>query len=465
MVAAALGQESRNVQELEHMPVFRLLLKYFLPSFAGFLVFSLYNIVDRIFIGQGVGPLALAALSAVFPIMLLQMAFGMLVGIGGSVRASIALGKKDFEGAERLLGHAFLLMLCVGLGITTFGFLVKDHLLGLFGITAQTAQYAGEYLDVILVGSTFSVVGYSLNNFIRAEGNARIAMVSMFISAGINTILDPIFIFGFGWGVQGAAWATVVAQVSLAVWVLWHFRSTRSLFRLKWEMMGFDWGITWAIATVGFSSFAMQMAGAVVQSAYNVQLVKFGSDYAMSAIGIINSVSQLLIIACVALNQAGQPIYGYSQGAKNFRRMRECLGYSLVLATAIASLGFALVQLFPAPLVKLFEANDSELLRVGVHSMRIFFAAFPLVGFQVVVGGYFQSVGKAGKSAILALLRQLIFLLPFMLVLPHYLGLTGVWLSAPLSDACSAVVCAAFIWVEILKLNRKILSLPQPSTT
>ncbi len=438
------------------MPVLRLMRKYFMPSFVGFLVFSLYNIVDRIFIGQSEGALALAALSAVFPILLIQMAFGMLIGIGGSVRASIHLGRKEFDKAEKVLGHAFSLLLCVGLSISIFGFTVKESLLNLFGVTPTTFRYAEEYLNIILLSSTFSVVGYSLNNFIRAEGNARIAMVSMLVSAGLNIILDPIFIFGFGWGVRGAAMATLVSQFCLATWVLLHFTSSRSLFHLKRSQMGFSRQITWSIVTIGFSSFSLQLAASLVQASYNYQLVRYGSDVAMSAIGIMNSVAQLMVMSIVSINQAAQPILGFNTGAQNYVRVKETLRYGLFFSTLIAILGFVLVQLFPAQIVRIFDSHDQHLIDVGAHAMRIFFACFPVVGFQIVVGGYFQAVGMAGKSAILALLRQLFVLLPLMFTLPHYFGLTGVWLASPLSDFVAATVCFTFLMVELKKLNARV---------
>ncbi len=440
------------------MPILRLLRKYFMPAFVGFAVFSLYNVVDRIFIGQSEGASALAALTAVFPIMLIQMAFGMLVGIGGGVRASIHLGRKESDRAERVLGHALVLLLIVGASVSTFGFSVKDGLLRMFGVSETTYTYASDYLDIILFSSTFSVVGYSLNNFIRAEGNARIAMVSMLISAGLNIILDPIFIFGLGWGVKGAALATLISQFFLASWVILHFTSRRSLLRLRLSQMGFSREITWSIFTVGFSSCALQLAASFVQSTYNYQLVRYGSDVAMGAMGIINSVATLSVMSLIALNQAAQPIFGFNTGAKSYVRVRQTLVYCLFFSTLISVLAFALVELFPSYIIRAFDAKDDRLVEVGTSAMRLFYACFPVVGFQIVVGGYFQAVGMAGKSAILALLRQLLMLIPLILLLPLRFGLTGVWMASPLSDLASALVCLTFLLLEMRKLNAKVLA-------
>lgn len=454
-----MGRKSvleRNVSALQSMPVGRLLWKYYLPAFVGVTVGALYNIIDRMFIGQMVGPLALAGLSAIFPIMLIQMGFGMLLGIGGSVRTSMALGRKDYFSAERLLGHSFALMVVVGLFITLFGFLAKEPMLRLFGVSEQTYQYAGEYLDIILLGSPLSIVGYSLNNFIRSEGNARIAMQSLLLSAVVNVSLDALFIMVFGWGVAGAAWATFISLAVLAGWVLWHFRSRRSVMRLRWRHIGFSWSITWSIVTVGFSPFAMQIAASIVQSTYNVQLVRYGSDYAMSVIGIINSVAHLLVMAIVALNQSAQPIYGYAKGSEQWHRVRTCFHYCIVASLLIATAGFLLVQCMPGTIIRLFDAHDAELLAMGRKGMRIFFALFPLVGLQVVSAGYFQSVGKAGISALLSLLRQVIFLIPLLLLLPRWLALPGVWLATPISDAISGAICLYFVIRELRLLNRLV---------
>jgi len=447
---------SRNVQELAHMPISRLLWKFFPPAFAGVVVMSLYNIVDRIFIGQGVGSLALAGLSAVFPIMLLQNAFGLMLGIGGSVRASIALGEGNLAKAERVLGTDFLLMIVVGVTFSVVAFLLRDWMLGLFGITDVTFGYARSYLNIILLGSVFTIVGFSVNNFIRAEGNLRIAMTSMFISAGVNTVLDYLFIFPFGWGVAGAAWATVLSQVVLTVWVVAHFSSRRSVLKLRWAYVRFNWPITLSIITVGFSAFANQLAGSVMQSVYNVQLVTYGSDYAMSAIGIINSIAQLLGMSVVALNQSAQPIYGYNWGAMAFKRVRKCLMLCFVSGISIGIFGEVLVQLFPAAIIRMFDAKDVNLLHVGVQGLRIFFLLFPLASIQIVSAGYFQGVGKAGYAAIVALVRQVVFLIPLLLIIPRFYGLGGVWFSTPISDFCATILCLSLLYVEYRRLNEKI---------
>ncbi|WP_430820510.1 MATE family efflux transporter [Carboxylicivirga caseinilyticus] len=254
----------RNVRELESEKISKLLYKYFMPAFAGVIISSLYNIVDRIFIGQGVGSLALSGLSAIFPIMVIMVAFGMLIGVGAGVRVSFNLGKKDFDRAEKVLGNAFVLMVLVSLFITLIGFLIKHPLLTFFGVNDETYDYANDYLDIILSGTVFHIVGYSLNNLIRSEGSAKIAMFSMLIAAGLNIILDPIFIFWFDMGVKGAAYATVISQIVLCFWVLAHFRSERAVIRLHSRNFRIKRDIVWYIITIGFSPFAMQLASSLV---------------------------------------------------------------------------------------------------------------------------------------------------------------------------------------------------------
>ncbi len=448
-----MSRYNKNVKELEFESIPRLMWKYFLPAFASVIINSLYNIVDRIYIGQGVGALALSGLSAVFPIMIIIMAFGMLIGMGAGVRVSLNLGKKDFAKAEKVLGNAFVLMIIVSVFISIAGFMIERPLLGFFGIGAETFTYGDEYLRVILLGSVFSITGYSLNNIIRSEGNAKIAMISILIAAGLNIILDPIFIFWLKMGVRGAAIATVISQFVLFVWVLFYFNSSRSLVKFKLANFLLSRDIVWHIVTIGFAPFAMQMASSFVFGTYNIQLVKYGNDIAVGAMGIIMSVAMLLIMSVIAINMASQPITGFNYGAKNYKRVRKTLIIGLISATAISVFGFVVSQLFPSLIIKMFNNNDKELLETGTQGLRIFLFALPLVGFQIITGNYFQAIGKAGIAAFLSMMRQVIVLIPLLFLLPKYLGLTGIWLAGPVSDIISAVVVSIFLIREMRRLN------------
>ena len=445
-----------NVNALELASIPSLMWKYFLPAFAGVIINSLYNIVDRIFIGQGVSALALSGLSAVFPIMLIMMAFGMLIGMGAGVRISINLGKKDFARAEKVLGNAFTLIIVMAILLTITGFAIKDPMLRLFGAGDETVGYANDYLNIILFGSLFNMMGYSMNNLIRSEGNANIAMYSMLISAGLNIILDPIFIFVLDMGVKGAAWATVISQFVLMIWVIRHFRSKRSVIILRPSNFKPVGEIIIYIITIGFAPFSMQMAASLVQGTFNTQLVKFGGDLAVGAMGIINSVAMLIIMTIIAINMATQPIVGFNHGAKNFKRVKQTLMLGMKYASYISIGGFLLVEIFPGSIIKLFNSQSEELLSIGVNGLRIFLAALPIIGFQIVASNYFQSIGKAGISAFLSMLRQVIVLMPALFIIPHFWGLEGVWLASPVSDVVAAAIVSIFLRKELKRLNAAI---------
>lgn len=333
--------------ELGSEKISRLMWKYFLPAFVGVIMNATYNIVDRIFIGQGVGSIALSGLSVVFPIMLVVMAFGMLIGMGAGVQVSINMGRKDFSRAERVLGNAFFMMLTVGLLVTFLGFVIKGPMLRIFGATDETIQYAQDYLNIILAGVVFQMVGFGLNNIIRAEGNARIAMLSMLLSGGVNLVLDPIFIFVFDMGVKGAAYATVIAMMALDVWVLLHFFGKRAVIRLKIPNIKPDWKIIGLIISIGMAPFFMQLGASAVNALFMNQLIKHGGDLAVGALGIIASVSQLLVMSMVAINMASQPIVGFNFGARNFDRVKQTVRLGILAATGIGVFGWAIVMLFP----------------------------------------------------------------------------------------------------------------------
>lgn len=428
-------------------------MKYFVPAFIGVFVNSLYNIVDRIFIGQGVGAEALSGISVIFPVMLIMMGFGMLIGIGGGVLVSIHLGKREHQRAEQILGTSFVMMLVVSVLIMIIGFAIKGPMLRSFGATEETYGYANDYLNIILSGVVFQVVGFSLNNVIRSEGNARIAMYSMLLSAGTNMILDPIFIFGLGMGVKGAAWATVISMFVLTLWVLLHFRSKRSVVRLHREHLKVDWKILGEITAIGMAPFAMQIAGSVVQGLLNKRLIEFGGDLAVGAMGIINSVGTLVVMTIVAINMAAQPIIGFNYGARTPFRVKAALRYSLISASAIAVGSFLLIEAFPGTLVTLFNRDSEVLYELTVSGLRIYILAWPVIGFQIVAGHFFQSVGKARISMFLTLLRQVLVLLPLLAFMPGMFGLNGIWASFPVADTVSSLVVAVFLVREWRKLD------------
>lgn len=442
-----------KTKELAELNIARLMLKFFIPAFIGVFVNALYNIIDRIFIGQGVGSMALSGISVIFPVMLIVMGFGMLIGIGAGVLVSINMGKRDMDKAEKVLGSSLLLMLLISVVITIIGYSVKGPMLRSFGATAETIQYANDYLDIILAGVVFQVVGFSLNNIIRAEGNARIAMYSMLISAGTNLILDPIFIFGFGMGVKGAAYATVISMIVLTAWVLIHFLSSKSVVKLKAENIRFDSKILFEIMAIGMAPFVMQIANSFVQGLLNTKLIAFGGDLAVGAMGIVNSVATMIVMAIVAINMATQPIISFNYGAKSFSRVKDTLRIAMISATVISVLAFIMVETIPDSIVKLFNSTDPGLLGFGRDGLRLGMLALPFVGFQVVAGNFFQSMGKAKIAVLLTLLRQVIILIPLLFILPNHFGLNGIWISMPISDFCSAIIVVFFLVNQWKKLK------------
>lgn len=452
-----MEKHNKNIQELEGMHIKSLLWKYFLPAFTGVVVNALYNIVDRIFIGRGVDALALSGLSAVFPLMLIIFACGMLVAMGASVRISLNMGKHDFKRAEWVLGNAVTLSVAISILLTIFGYIYREPLLLMFGAGADSLPYALEYFEYILFANIFATIGFVLNNACRAEGNPKTAMYSLFLSAGTNVILDPIFIFGFDMGVKGAAIATVISQFVLCVWVVSHFFSKRSVLKLRLPNLKINTTIVYNIISIGFAPFSMQLAAGAVQAVLNNQLIKYGGELAVGAMGIINSIAQLLIMSIIAINMASQPIIGFNFGAGNFARVKETLLTCVKAATFISILGFLLTQLLPGSVVRLFNNDNQQLIDLGVNGLQKFMLALPLIGFQIITGNYYQATGRAGIAAFLSLLRQVIVLIPILYILPPLVGVNGVWLASPLADVISAGITAIFFYKALQNLNKRMI--------
>ncbi len=443
----------KNIEELGKANIGRLMLKYYIPAFVGVFLNALYNIVDRIFIGQGVGAEALSGISVVFPIMLIMMGFGMLIGIGTGVLVSINLGKKDIEMAEKTMGTGLALMVSVSVIVMLVTYILKEPILHSFGSTPETFQYANDYLNIILAGTVFMIVGFSLNNVIRSEGNARIAMISMIISSFTNVILDYIFIFWFDMGVKGAAYATIISMFVLMVWVLVHFRGKRSVIKLKSKNIRVDWKILTEIVAIGMAPFSMQIASSFVQGLLNKKLIAFGGDLAVGAMGIINSVLTLFIMAIVAINMASQPIIGFNFGAKSMQRVKEALRISLIAATIIAVGAFIVIETIPGLIVKLFNKDSQVLYDIAVNGIRLVILALPIVGFQVVASNFFQSVGKAKIAMFATLFRQVIMLIPLLFIFPVFLGINGIWIAFPVADSMSALAVSFLLIREWKKLS------------
>ncbi|WP_017415026.1 MATE family efflux transporter [Clostridium tunisiense] len=446
-----------RTMELGQGSVGKLLLKFSIPAIIGMIVNALYNIVDRIFIGQipgGVGELALSGVTVTFPMSTVIMAFGMLVGIGSAALISIRLGQQKKDEAEKILGNALMLVIIilVALAIITFPFL--DKLLVAFGASEKILPYAKEYIQIIIAGGVIQNIGFGLNAAIRSEGNPKIAMLTMLLGAITNTVLDPIFIFVFDMGVAGAAIATVIAQLASTIWVLYHFTKGKSTLKLRKENFKLDKEIIKSIFAIGMSPFFMQLAASLVGVISNNALLTHGGDFAIGAMGVISSVAMMCLMPVFGINQGSQPIIGYNYGAKNYKRVKKAWMLAVIAAVAITTTGFLVVELAAPSIIKIFNSN-ADLVAIGTHGIRIYLSMLPVIGFQVISTNYFQAVGKAKISMFLSLVRQVIVLIPLLLILPPIFGLNGVWISGPTSDAVASIITVFFVMRELKELKQQ----------
>ena len=427
--------------ELGTQSICKLLVKYAVPAIIAMTAASLYNMVDSIFIGQGVGALAISGLALTFPLMNLAAAFGSLVGIGASTLASVKLGQKDYDTAQRILGNVLILNIIIGFTFSVLALIFLDPILYFFGGSDQTVIYARDYMEVILYGNIITHIYLGLNAMLRSSGHPRKAMYATIATVVINAILDPIFIFVFEWGIRGAAIATIIAQTIALLWQiklfsnkneLLHFH--RGIFRLKKKIV-FD------SLAIGSSPFMMNLASCLIVILINQGLQKYGGDLAIGAFGIINRVVFVVVMIVLGLNQGMQPIAGYNYGARQYARVIHVLKYTVFGATIVTTVGFLLGMICPRQIVSIFT-TDKQLTAIATEGFRYVVMFFPIVGMQMVASNFFQSIGMPAKAIFLSLTRQLIFLLPLLLILPQLYGQTGIWLSMPISDLLASLLSA-----------------------
>jgi putative MATE family efflux protein len=431
----------------------RLLFRFSAPAVVGMLAQAMYNVVDRVFVGHALGTSGMAGIAVCLPYMLILLAFAMLIGFGAAALISIRLGQQRKDEAERVLGAALLLLALASLALTVCGWLFVDPLLQFFGASPQILPYARDYLQVIVLGTVFQMVGFGLNAPIRGEGNPRVAMLTILIGVVLNIVLAPVFIFGWGWGMRGAAAATVLAQATSAGWVLAHFLSGSSLLRFRARHLRLSWPVCREILTVGSPPCAMQLAASLINSLLNWQLRAYGDDLAISVMGIIYAVAMMIAMPIFGLNQGAQPIIGYNYGARKLGRVKETLQWAMLAATTVTVLGFTAVMLFPAAVIRLFNRHDPALVELGVRALRLSLMLLPVVGFQVISASYFQATGKPKQAMLLGLSRQVLVLIPAVLVLPRLRGLDGVWLAMPTADLVSTVLAGVLLSRELRRLN------------
>ncbi len=448
-----MSEDKSQVNELETESVGKLLWLYALPAIVGTMVTSTYSVIDRIFIGHGVGPLAISGLALTLPILILLQAVGMLIGAGSASRISIFLGQKNKEKAEKILGNALILtFIFSGITIILSMIYLKPMLLA-FGGSEATIPYAEQFLKIMIPGSILSTLTFGFNNMMRASGYPKKAMLTMIIGTISNIILAPIFIFGFNWGIQGAAIATIISMSISATWVMSHFMSKSSYLRIRKKNLKLDRVIVWSIISIGLSPFCMQLAASFVNIIINTSMKKYGGDLAVGAYGINSSLALLLIMFVVGLNQGMQPIVGYNYGAKKYDRMYEALKKTIYVATIVTGVGALCATLIPHTIVKAFT-TDEELTNIAAHGLRIMLSAFFIVGFQAVATNFFQCIGMAAKSIFLSLTRQCLLLIPCLFILPRIWNLDGVWMAQPVSDILSAILTAVFLFFQLKKMQQ-----------
>jgi putative MATE family efflux protein len=430
----------------------KLLMQYAIPAIIAMTASSLYNITDSIFIGHGVGPWALSGLAITFPLMNLAAAFGSLVGVGASTLLSIRMGQEDYDTANDILGNVFVLNLIMGLLFSVLILLFLDPILQFFGASHETLGYAHDFMVIILSGNVVTHMYLGLNALIRSAGNPQKAMTATIFTVLINLVLNPLFIFGFKWGIRGSAFATVISQVIVLAWQMHQFNDKKFFIHWKKGIYKLKKKIVVDSLSIGMSPFLMNAASSLIVIIINRQLIRHGGELAVGAYGIVNRVAFLFIIIVIGLNQGMQPNAGYNYGAKLYDRVIAVLKKSIFFATIIMIVGFVVVELFPHTVASLFT-TENELIDIAVPGLRWVFALYPLVGFQMVSSAFFQSVGKPNKSIILAMTRQVIFLIPILLILPNYWGVAGVWASMSISDLIS-VLLAGFLLYQELKITK-----------
>lgn len=447
--------------QLGRDPIGKLLLKFALPSITSMVVNAIYNIVDQIFIGQGVGYLGNAATTIAFPIVTILLAVSTLIGAGGSAFASIKLGERQEREAERVLGNSFVISVAIGVFMMVAGLLFLDPLVKVFGASDATIEYARNYTIYILLAAPFNILGVVLSNFARTDGNPMLSMYSLVAGAVLNVILDPIFIFIFNWGVMGAALATAISQVLSAVILIWYF-TRRSTMRFSKDSVKLRFYVLKNICSLGISSCVLNLATTILNIVLNNVLTTYGNlsdvggDMALSAMGIVLKVSMIIISVCVGIGIGSQPILGFNKGANQPERVLKTYLMAAGIGLSVTILGWILCQTIPHMVLRIFEKENQTFMDFAVRCMRIYMGGVFVAGLQIVTTNYFQATGQPLKANIMSLLRQIIFLIPLLLILPKFMGLDGVLYSGMIADIAAGIVVFIFAVIEVRKIKAAI---------
>ncbi|HKL41360.1 MAG TPA: MATE family efflux transporter [Clostridia bacterium] len=451
---------NKNSKALGEENIGKLLKRLSIPAMMGMIVNALYNFVDTVFLGQFVGVDAIGALAISFPIQMIIMGLGTMIGIGAASAASRALGAKQIEKADHIVGNAFLSIFIIGILLITLGREFLNPILTLFGATDTLLPLAYDYMNIILMGSIFLTISMVSNNVIRAEGNAKVAMISMMIGTGFNIILDPIFIELLGFGIEGAAIATVLGQVLAFLYVTNYFYRGKSNFKIMPHHLKPNFEYLKEIFTVGFPTFMRQIAGSILAIVVNNSLGFYGGDLAISVYGVINRVLMFILMPMFGIVQGFQPIASFNYGAKNFKRVIEVLKVSIKFLIIYSTIGVIIIQLFPGIIIKMFN-NDTELVNLGKVAIRIVTIMIPFVGIQILSASLFQAIGKAGPALIVSMSRQTLFLIPLVLLLPNFnnLGVIGIYAAFPIADVLAIILSLYLLRREVISLKSKHLAI------
>lgn len=443
-----------RTQAMRYQKINSLLWNFSLPAIVGMVVNALYNIVDRIFLGRGIGSLAIAATTVAFPMMIILMAVSVLIGVGATALISIRLGEQKHEEAEKVIGTATTMIVLLPTIFALIFFMYTEPILIAFGASKEVLPYAKDFMQVIMLGAGFGTISMGMNNFIRAEGNPRMAMYTQLLGGAVNVVLNYVFIFQFGWGMKGSAFATVLGQLTGAIWVLSYFFSGRSIVKIRWKNLRPQWPILLSIMAIGFAPFAMQVANSVQQLILIKTVIHYSGDIALSAVGIMMSIGTILFMPILGLSQGAQPIIGFNYGARQYGRVKETLKVAILAGTTIAVIGWLAISIWPTQLIGLFTRDDTELIALTTHAMSLYFALLPVVGFQVIGSSYFQAVGKPIQSTILSLSRQVLIFIPLLVILPRFWGIEGVWRTPPISDLLAVLLTATLILLEMKNMSK-----------
>ncbi len=423
------------------------------------IVESLYNVVDRYFVAAGVGYLGIAGITLCFPISIFIMALSIIVGVGGNTLFAIRLGEKKYGQAALILNNSFSLLILMAIVSLVLGEIFMEPLLRSFGASDETLPYAASYMRIILFGAVFQTVTPGMNHFIRSLGHPKTAMFRTLIGAGLNTVLDWLFIMKFHWGIEGAAWATVLSQCVTTFFVMQFFFKKSTPIKISWNLMKLKFPYVRRIYIMGLPPSVMQICNSLMNVILNRSLVHYGNatpyggDLAVSAFGVINSLSMLMVMPVMGFVQGGQPIIGYNYGAKAYARVRSTLKILLIFAVGFMTCAWFLVQFKAEWLVGFFAADNLQLTELSARSIRTFLFALPMIACGMICGNFFQGTGKPGRAMFLNMCRQLIVLIPFLLVLPLFLGLRGVFFAGPISDTISAILAVILLRIELRKMR------------